>query len=182
MADQDIENLVRERLTKNGDQIVARIKEKLIAQGKIASGDTLNSIGFDIQVQNGVMDLNILANHAFYYVDKGRKPGKQPPIFKVLQWMDFKNIQPISRNIPSNHFSIPRADRSLAFLIARKIGRDGIKPTNILSSTLEETNDPLIKDLTALITQAIIDIIGKDLEEIAQQVNSSVLNMTVNYF
>ena len=183
MADDlAIEQLVRDRLTKNGDLIVARIKEKLIAQGKVASGQLLDSIGFDLKVENGIISLNILSNDYFYYVDQGRKPGKQPPIFKILQWMDFKNIRPISTGIPKNRFGLPRADRSLAFLIARKIGRDGIKGTGILSSTMEETNDPLVHDLTALITQAIVDIIGKDMLGIAQEVNSSILNMTVNYF
>lgn len=182
MADIDIENLVKERLTQYGTRIIERIKERLQEQDKLASGDLYNSISFDVEVEGGIVSLNVYANDYFKWVDQGRPPGKQPPMWKILKWTDNRGIHPRSTGIPQRSFGLPRADRSLAFLIARKIGMEGIKPANILSTTIEEVNDPMVTDLTAIITQAIVDIIGKDLEDIAQQVNSSVLNMTVNYF
>ena len=49
----------------------------------------------------------------FTVLETGRKPGKQPPSDPIRKWIEAKGV---ARDISS---------KSLAFLIARKIGREG---------------------------------------------------------
>ena len=49
----------------------------------------------------------------FTVLETGRKPGKQPPLDPILKWIKAKNI------------ATDIKERSLAYLIARKIGKEG---------------------------------------------------------
>jgi len=49
----------------------------------------------------------------FTVLETGRKPGKQPPLDPILKWIQAKNI------------ATDIKDRSLAYLISRKIGKEG---------------------------------------------------------
>lgn len=49
----------------------------------------------------------------FTVLETGRKPGKQPPLDPILSWIKAKSI------------STDISDKSLAYLIARKIGKEG---------------------------------------------------------
>jgi hypothetical protein len=66
---------------------------------------------------NGV-DVYNQFSHA-WWVEYGRGPGKQPPFDKIMPWV-------------LRHISPPT--RSVAFLIARKIGREGIRPRRVMTS------------------------------------------------
>lgn len=57
----------------------------------------------------------------FDYVDYGRRAGaKQPPLWAILDWMNRYNIHDAKMK-----------DRSLAYIIARAIGHNGIKPKHL---------------------------------------------------
>ena len=58
------------------------------------------------------------------YIEYGRKPGKRPPINSILKWIRVKGITPRG--------GIKMSHRSLAYVIARKIGKDGIKARPVL--------------------------------------------------
>ncbi len=73
----------------------------------ISQGD----IGMETKADQTSGELS--GNHYWYYLVHGRKPGKQPPIDSILGWLQKKGI---TSDIP---------ERSLAFLIARKIGKLG---------------------------------------------------------
>ena len=182
MADIDIQQLVEAKLASYGDQIVTRIREKIIENGSLASGDLYNSISYDVQSDSGIVSLNIYANDYFPFVDQGRLPGKRPPIDNILSWVKVRGLRPKpGSGIPEKSKGLPRADRSLAFLIARKIGLDGIKPTNMLGDTLDEISDPLTSDINDLIVEAITEILGSQWEELAQSINSNIIDITVNF-
>lgn len=53
------------------------------------------------------------------YVDKGRRPGKMPPLDNIRQWCRVRNIPEVA-----------------AYPIALKIAREGIRPTNFMSTTI----------------------------------------------
>ena len=86
------------------------------------------------------------------YVEYGRKPGKMPPVSKILEWVRVKPDLPRPRNNAK-----PPTDAQLAFLIARKIGRDGIKPGNQLEEALNIVWMKHKKDIS--------DAISADLQE-----------------
>jgi len=54
------------------------------------------------------------------YVSEGRKPGKQPPLNVIEKWCQRKGI-----------------DKKAAFPIAKKIGKEGLEPTNFLDPIYE---------------------------------------------
>lgn len=54
----------------------------------------------------------------------GRKAGKQPPIQAIENWLKAKGIKPIEDNMKIS---------TLAFLIARKIAKEGTKKENHLA-------------------------------------------------
>jgi len=74
------------------------------------SGTMSNSLGYRID-RDG---LTIFSSQKYFTVlETGRKPGKRPPISVIEEWVKAK---PIASDI---------SPRSLAFLIARKIGEEG---------------------------------------------------------
>lgn len=91
------------------------------------------------------------------YVEYGRGPGKQPPIDAIEQWVRIKPVVPraINGRVPDT--------RQLAFLIARKIGREGIEPKHYLRDTMysEEVNI-IINALKRTLTEQIIKSISED--------------------
>ena len=91
------------------------------------------------------------------YVEYGRGPGKQPPIDAIEQWVKVKPVVPnaINGRVPDT--------RQLAFLIARKIGREGIEPKHYLRDTMysEEVNI-IINALKRTLTEQIIKSISED--------------------
>ena len=77
------------------------------------------------------------------FVDQGRKPGKQPPISKIRQWLSIKGIP-----------------QKAAFPIAKKIGRYGIKPTPFFSITIQKH----VKELEDKIAKLAIEGIEKEIK------------------
>lgn len=181
-GDDAISAAVEKRLKQYGDQIVTRIREQLLEQGKLASGELYNSIQYEVVRDGDLMNLNILGLEYFKWVDQGRPPGKQPPMQNILSWITAKGIRPnTGSGIKARYIGLPRGDKSLAFLIARKIGLEGLKATNILSTTIEQVTDPLTLDLSDIITKEITAIIGNGLKDMIRQLNSDIINITVNY-
>lgn len=103
-------------LNKFGAQISAdtkdHIKQKKVTKfGAVnASGDLADSVHYDIK--DAV--LRVYALSYIYYVENGRKPGKRPPTKPIEKWIVDKGL--ILRDI---------SVKSLAYLIARKIGEEG---------------------------------------------------------
>ena len=82
------------------------------AKGMKASGDWLESVEDRTKGLSG----SIWALDYTEYLEDGRKPGKFPPIDKIKQWI-------VDKPIAYSDISLS----SLAFLIARKISKEGWK-------------------------------------------------------
>lgn len=89
-----------------------------------------NSLGYDLKIYpSGGLELGFKAAEHFKYVEKGRKPGKQPPSDKIANWIKIKPLRLRGKKgkyIQKNKKNINTA----AYLIARSIGLYGIKPTH----------------------------------------------------
>ena len=97
-------------------QEINLLKQELKAahesKGMKASGDWLESVEDRTKGLSG----SIWALDYTEYLEDGRKPGKFPPIDKIKQWI-------IDKPIAFSDISLS----SLAFLIARKISKEGWK-------------------------------------------------------
>lgn len=96
------------------------LKEELIAKydekGMRASGNWANSL--EVTVTGG-LSAKLIGDEYSEQLEYGRKSGKQPPSKVIEQWIRDKGLmQRITSKISIT---------SLAFLIARKIGREGWK-------------------------------------------------------
>lgn len=132
-----------------GRDTVEYIKQILLENDKLASGNLISSLNYNVITQIDTVLLDIIALDYFKYVDEGRKPGKMPPIKPILKWVEMKGI------------SIGKySDKQTAFIIARSIGKKGIKPLNIknrLVSGVLNKREQILKDAAAQDIQVLLD-------------------------
>jgi len=97
------------------EQEFQRLRQELIQKhielGMVASGNWVNSLSQEVTGRKAT----IWGTDYTVQLVEGREPGKFPPINAIEKWINDKGIQP-KDNIPIS---------SLAFLIARKIAREG---------------------------------------------------------
>lgn len=105
-----------EYFNKLGQQVTDQLRADLQAKNltgfgaSIATGKLLDSIRYEATNEG----LKVYALDYIYYLEKGRKPGKRPPVAALIPWVQ-------ARGLASNEKEV----KSIAFLIARKIGEKG---------------------------------------------------------
>lgn len=102
-------------------------QDNLIRNDRIASGDLLNNIEYEITRGDFTYTIYVKMKDYWYYVENGRKAGKMPPIDNILNWIRVKPVLPR----PNAKGKLP-TPQQLAFLIARKIGEEGTQGTQDL--------------------------------------------------
>jgi len=98
----------------------------------VSSGTLEKSLKYRLQIKGKNINVSIYAkgkaSQYFLARENGRRAGATPPpVSAILDWMRIKPIK--LRDKESGKFQKPTEalKRQVAFLIARKIGRDGIK-------------------------------------------------------
>lgn len=102
-------------------------QDNLIRNDRIASGDLLNNIEYEVTRGDFTYTIYVKIKDYWYYVENGRKAGKWPPIDNILNWIKIKPVLPR----PNAEGKLP-TPQQLAFLIARKIGEEGTEGTQDL--------------------------------------------------
>ena len=137
------------------DNIANAYRQELTNQGKVASGKLRD---FTVEVVQDDKWFNIVFNleHYWKYVENGRKPGKFPPASAIMEWIRVKPIvpHPMNNRVPTT--------KQLAFLIARSIAQNGIKPTHALQNTLA---NPQVENFIEQLCNYIIDQLEKQIDE-----------------
>ena len=111
----------------------------------VASGTLEKSLAYRLKIKGKAIDISIYAkgkaSQYFLARENGRKPGKQPPVDAILDWMRLKPIK--LRDKESGKFKKPTEalKRQVAFLIARKIGKEGIKGWHAFDYAMENIWD-----------------------------------------
>lgn len=140
---------VKSYLWKYGSQVVAEMRTRLKNQGKIATGKLYDSLGFKILQNADKIELSFTSVNYMKYVDKGRRPGKFPPIKKIRQWC-------IVKGIPT----------SAAYPIARKISQVGIRPTNFFSISTKRRMSQFTKNFEAAYKMDVESAMSEVIREI----------------
>jgi hypothetical protein len=136
----------------------------------VASGTLEKSLKYRLQIKGSSINISIYAkgkaSNYFLARENGRKPGKQPPVDAILEWMRIKPIK--LRDKESGKFQKPTEalKRQVAFLIARKIGKQGIKGWHAFDYAMENIWDEYEaqvvaayqKDFTATLENQLKDI------------------------
>ena len=133
-----------------------RYQDNLIRDGKIATGNLLNSIEYKVQYDERAIWVELHLEEYYKWVENGRGPGKFPPPDKILEWIRIKPI------IPDDRGGRLPTEQQLAFLIGRKIAEQGIEPGNQLHNAMDDIYpqfEERIDEAIALDINEAIDII-----------------------
>mgnify|MGYP003298718806 CR=1 FL=1 len=142
-------NNLENALSEFTKEFVSNYKSLLLRDGKKASGNLISSLNpVSIQFTNNKIEADISIASYWKYVEYGRRPGKFPPINKILNWIKVKPVIPR----PMNGLK-PPTEPQLAFLIARKIARDGIKAGNQFKEALDMTWNRHYNDISNAISE-----------------------------
>ena len=140
-----------------GKKTVKTARGILNAQGKNASGDLSSSLGYYLNVKEGVVELRFLGAPYADLVDKGVRGSKssakapkspysyttkQPPSNVIDKWVVRKGLSG-ARNDKGQFIK----RKGLVFLIARSIKLYGVKPSNFFSDALNEGMRTLPKNV-----------------------------------
>jgi hypothetical protein len=142
-------------LRQTGGLIVQRLSQGLQQDNSIASGELDKSINFNIKSTQKKIVLDITMLDYWGAVDGGRKAGKQPPIDKILEWLSYPNVRDKIRFGQNDSAFSESEKNSLAFLIARKIGRQGTKGNNFATNVF--TSSLITNELPEVILNAVAE-------------------------
>lgn len=145
----DIFKKTKEVLEEYAKELVRLYKQRLTDDGKVASGNLVNSMNFIVETGQNFISVSLSLAEYWKYVEYGRAAGKFPPLDNILNWIRVKPIIPDERNgrVPD--------ENQLAFLIARKIANDGIEAGNQLEETQEDINERWLKRIEDAVTEDI---------------------------
>ena len=161
-----------------GKELVEVYIKNIEERGINASKNLANSVSYEIHVGDREMGVDISLADYWKYVEYGRKAGKFPPLDSIERWIEVKGIKPMTRTqssvkrwtqhqgeIRKNDGSIPGI-KSLAYLIGRKIAKEGIQPRPILTTAVDEVFKRFDEALNEAVTQDIKTDVDTILEEI----------------
>lgn len=143
-------------------------KYQISLGGKNASRKLIDSVNSQVIVNGRGFEVNLNLQHYWKYIEGGRKgtesspPGAVynagfPPVGVLIKWIQVKPIIPR----PDANGKLP-SPKSLAYLIGRKIEREGIAPFPALKTTQEE--------LDKLYHQKLSDALGHDVSNYIRKV------------
>lgn len=150
-----MEKLELTTIKKITDDFVVELKNRLKANDSYASGDLVNSIRGIVKQNGKYILISIQLEDYWQFVENGRKAGKYPPINDIKKWISVKPVLPR----PLKSGKLP-TDNQLAFLIARKISKFGIKPKPFLKPTITSF------DLINKVYNEVANLLNKQLEDL----------------
>lgn len=125
-------NHLRQVLNDFGNDFVNLVADKIIEADGIATGEMLNTLDFEVRKENGHFSVYLKHTDYFTYFDKGTEPHF-PPREPIEKWIQDKPIFPE----PDDDGRLPTVEQ-LAFLIARKISRDGTEARDVFETAKVE--------------------------------------------
>lgn len=136
-ADKDIRKAAMAGLEKGGMGIIADAQVNLRENGSVVTG-LLRQSGKVQKVDDETLDVGFFDTtnqHSGYalYVEYGRRAGKFPPLDELVQWARKK-------------FRLKEKDaKSVGFLIARKIAKEGSKPHPFFQPAVKKNEQSILR-------------------------------------
>ena len=150
-------NVIRLAQINLGSKQKARRSNGKIFYKRINNSGTLSrSLDYESNATDKSFSFAILMEDYGEWVDKGRKKGKGVPPNDLLRWVKSKPIRPRTEGGSFQKVTESR-QRSISYLINRKIKERGIEPTNFLT----EPFNLKFKDLP----QEIVEAYALDVED-----------------
>lgn len=137
-----------------GEDLVKGVVKELISADKVATGKLVRSIDYRVIARAETLILEVMALPYLENVMEGRRAGAAPPpSSSILPWVKKRNVK-----IKGS------TDNQTAFVIARSIGRKGIKPVaeigkaidRIYSLKEELISNAAVEDISDLIDKLLL--------------------------
>ena len=144
-------------LTEFGQKIVDNYRAELEACN-YQDGQLYRTLSYSVKMNSSSWLISISLEEYWKYIEYGRRPGKMPPVSAIENWIKVKQILPRPITLKSGKSVVPTIPQ-LSFLIARKIGRDGIRPRPFFKHSFEAAK----REYLAKIEEAIIQDIKESL-------------------
>lgn len=137
--------------------------DRALPRSADASGRLRGSIRFDLKILGVDYQFKLKLEDYYKFADKGRKPGKMPPVSKIREWMQRKPAHLWFKK-PLTGAQIKGLDiNSASWAKARAISKRGVKGTNFYTKTVTQARiDKLKADLEKALKRDV-DIELKDL-------------------
>lgn len=119
-------------LNQVGRELVDAYKENLKGEDANASYNLSDSVEYKIDIDGTQYQLSLDLLSYWKYVEYGRRAGKMPPIQAIRDWVRMKPVLPRA----NKNGKLPTISQ-LSYLIARKIGEEGIEGRHILENSVE---------------------------------------------
>jgi len=143
------------RIVQNwGNELIAQMQNRLRINKTNATSSLYESINPEIKGTQSGYRLTVLMEDYWQYVEEGRKAGKMPPIKNIYEWIRYK--RPMQDKIQQSPDKIA-ATKSLAYVIARKIGQKGTKAQPFVTPSLKQVTT---QTLAQRIGRYIADTLG----------------------
>jgi hypothetical protein len=150
-------------LVTAGERVKQHLRDLLNDPSIKASGKSAASIERDEEPTfvGGVLGMSVFPTgdraKVMRYIDEGRRPKKKrPPIDAIIDWMIEKELD------------VGMSDRELrgaAYVIARKIGRDGLPGKQVFSKARKQIRDDLPGILQDAVARALSRISSERLKD-----------------
>lgn len=153
-----VEYHIIKTLNRIGVKMKGEIKDLIRDHGKIAWERMVNNVAYNILRPTQTSFELVIGTNAKYvkYVVEGRSPGKIPPIKPIREWVRkkaYKFNKTGFMGLSGKNNSVKKID-SIAFAVARGIGKNGIKPFPFFNIILDQ-NEKYINDQYELMKKEI---------------------------
>ena len=128
-----------------GNFIITNYKSQLEAE-QMNNGELYRTISYSVSTVTGGWVISVSLADYWKYVEYGRRPGKMPPVSAIENWIKVKQILPRPITLKSGKSVVPTIPQ-LSFLIARKIGRDGIRPRPFFKQSFEDAKREFLQKI-----------------------------------
>ena len=147
------------RIVQNwGNELIAQMQNRLRINKTNASSSLSQSIQPQIKGTQSGYRLTVLMQDYWFYVENGRKPtkgGGNGELYKnIYEWIRYK--RPMQQKIAQSPDRIA-ATKSLAYVITRKIHREGTKAQPFVTPSLKQVTT---QTLAQRIGRYIADTLG----------------------
>ena len=140
------------------ERLVDLYKYQLDTNNHNATKNLSNNIQYEIHFDGITYQVYFLLEKYWKWLEYGRKPGKQPPIASIEEWIKVKRIVPraINGKLPTT--------KQLAFAISKSIGEHGTPAYEPLkkaigsseaTSIIQEIKNTIINEINNEIKDAI---------------------------
>lgn len=148
-------------LREFGQKIVDNYKAELEACG-YQDGQLYSTLNYSVKMENSSWLISISLEKYWRYIEYGRRPGKMPPLDVIEKWINVKQIIPHEMTLKGGKTIIPTIPQ-LSFLIARKIGRDGIRPRPFFKQSFEDAKREFLSKIADAVQQDIVESIKESI-------------------